>query len=80
MPLLVGIELCRAKLVRSDVEGREGARLAGGSDTISLCSACSVGEADGMGGLGVDGAEFEDVGGELPRNNEEEAGEDAREW
>jgi hypothetical protein len=32
-----------------------------------------------MGGLGVDWVEF-DVGGELPRNNEEEAGEDAREW
>jgi hypothetical protein len=29
----------------------------------------------------VEGAEFEDVGGELlPRNNDDEAGEDAREW
>jgi hypothetical protein len=54
MPLLMGIELCRAKLVRSDVEGREGARLAGGSDIISLCSACSVDGGDGIGGLGVD--------------------------
>jgi hypothetical protein len=79
MPLLFGIVLCRAKLVRSDVDGREGARLAGGSDIISWCSACSVGGGDGMGGLGVDWVEF-DVGGELPRNNEEEAGEDAREW
>ena len=54
MPLLMGFELCRAKLVRSDVDGREGARLAGGSDIISLCSACSVGGGDGIGGLGVD--------------------------
>jgi hypothetical protein len=79
MPLLMGIELCRAKLVRSDVEGREGARLAGGSGIISLCSACSAGGGDGIGGLGVDWVEFE-VEGELPRNNEEEAGEDARQW
>jgi hypothetical protein len=76
----MGIELCRAKLVRSDVESREGARLAGGSDIISWCSACSVGDEDGIGGLGVDCVELEDVGGELPRNNEEEAGDDAREW
>lgn len=79
MPLLIGVEFCLAKLVRSDVDGREGARLAGGSDIISLCSACSVGDGDGIGGLGVEGVELE-VGGELPRNNEEEAGEDAREW
>jgi hypothetical protein len=79
MPLLLGIELCRAKLARSDVEGREGARLAGGSDITSLCSACSVGDGDGIGGLGVEGVEFE-VEGELPRNKDEEAGEDAREW
>ena len=79
MPLLLGIELCRAKLARSDVEGRDGARLAGGSDITSLCSACSVGDGDGIGGLGVEGVEFE-VGDELPRKNEEEAGDDAREW
>jgi hypothetical protein len=38
-----------------------------------------MGDGDGIGGLGVDGVEFE-VGDELPRKNEEEAGDDAREW
>ena len=44
----------------------------------SLCSACSGGGGDDTDGLGVDEADV-DVGGELPRNSEDEAGEDFRE-
>jgi hypothetical protein len=75
MTELIGIGSCRARLLRSDVDGREDARLAGGSDIRSLCSACSMGGGVETVGLGVDEADV-GVGGELPRNSEEDAGDD----
>jgi hypothetical protein len=75
MPELIGIGSCRARLLRSDVDAREAARVARGSDTTSLCSACSMGGGVEIVGLGVDEAEF-GVGGELPKNSDDEAGDD----
>jgi hypothetical protein len=69
----------RARLLISDVDALDGARLAGGSDIRSLCSALSdCGGGDWTVGRGVDDAEV-GVGGELPRNSDEDAGEDFRE-
>lgn len=65
--------------MRSDADGRDGARPAGGSDIRSLCSGTSEGGGDEMTGLGVDDFEFKDAGGEWSRNNDEEAGDDCRE-
>lgn len=78
MPELIGIGSCLARLLRSDVDALEGARLAGGSDMRSLCSAWSKGGGVEIVGLGVEDAEV-GVGGELPRNSDEEAGDDFRE-
>ena len=78
MPELMGIGSWQTSLLRSDVDARDGARLAGGRKMCSLCSACSEGGGDETEGRGVDEADV-DVGGELPRNSDDEAGEDFRE-
>jgi hypothetical protein len=78
MPELMIIGAWRARLLRSDVDARDGARLAGGSDIRSLCSAWSGGGGDAIVGRGVDEADV-GVGGELPRKSDEDAGDDFRE-
>lgn len=77
VPLDGGLVSCDARLDKSDADAREEMeKLGAGDGTLSLCCACSLCSPSGG---GVYANRVLDDGGDVPRNNDDDAGDDFRE-